>query len=223
MVGIIGIVCQEASRYSRFWRDVLRLKRPDGVEIVPSMDGSLAQSRNEIVRAMLETDAQWLIMIDDDHAFRADYLTKLLARPTVPILGSTYLTRVPPFHPTLYGPRMADGSFEVLTLDRFPTTGVHPVYACGASGLLVQRSVYESLLEPWYAFSESDHIGEDLYFCQKAQQAGIPVHVDVEARLAHLVPMGVEPHVAEGRWVTGLTRGELRISIPAAQRPPVKE
>lgn len=228
MHGIVGIVASETSRYTQLWADLNQMQAPDGVDIVTSYDGPLALARNALVRECLRTSAQWLLFIDDDHAVPADFLIRLMRRPVVPILGSLYLTRRPPFQPTIYGPPGLDlngqVSFECLFLDDVPTTGVHPVYACGASGMLVQREVFEALPDPWFKLGAWDHVGEDMTFCHDAQQAGFSVHVDVESRLGHLAPFAVWPDVVDGQWATSVRRDWLAVALdPAKRLAPVTE
>lgn len=214
VTGVLGIICQEIARYAEFWEDLTALPRPDGVAVWTECKGSIAEARNALVRRFLASDAQWLVMVDDDHALPPDFLF----RPrTHPIVASVYLTRMPPYVPTLYGPRLPDGSFEVLTLDEVPTHGVVPVYAAGASGMFVTRAVYEAMPAPWYELGQSDHVGEDLWFCHKAQQLGIPVHVDLDTRLGHLAPFAIWPDVQGGQWVTSIRRDEVALTIGAAR------
>lgn len=225
MRGFVGVVSDEGSRHSQFWADLNVLQSPDGVEVMTSIGGPLALGRNCLVRRFLATDAQWLLMIDDDHTIPADFLLRLLQRPTVPILGSLYLTKRPPFQPALYGAPVRDAETGAIA---FPCqllagdaalTGVQPVYAVGTSGLLVQRSVYETLADPWYELGQSDNVGEDLWFCHKAQQAGIPVHVDLESRLGHLAPFAIWPDVIDDQWVTSLRRDWLAVALDPARGP----
>lgn len=229
MKGIVGVIAQEGSRHTQFWADLNELHAPDGVETRIEWTGTIGQARSEIVRQFLETDAQWLVMLDDDHAIHPDFLRawlyrhdrKLNAPLPHPIVASLYLQRGLPFAPALYGP--PDSSlpgrmtFEHLTLDQFPTSGIAPVYAAGASGMFVRRDVYEALRAPWYELGQSDNIGEDFWFCHKAQLAGIPVVVDLDARLGHFVTCAVWPEVHEGQWMTSIRRGSLGVLVDAAR------
>lgn len=227
MVGYIGIVSQETSRYSQFHADMQRLLVPEGIDVITSIGGTLGMGRNEIVTEFLKTDADWLMMIDDDHAvdgrFLVDLIHRHLNKVPAPILSSLYLTKKAPFQPTLYGPPRFDEkgriSFPGMFLDEFPTTGTANVYASGASGQMVRREVYEKLPYPWYELGCSDHVGEDMWFCHKAQQAGFPVVVDLEARLGHIAPFTIWPHVLNGEWITSIRRDELAIEldIPRAE------
>lgn len=230
MKGIVGIVAQETSRYTKFWGDLENLQTPDGVEIRINYDGTLGMARNAMVEQFLMTDAAWLVMIDDDHAISPEFLLRWLKRHETrlnqpvayPIVASLYLTRGAPFAPTLYGPPEPDVDrmmmdLPLLSLRSFPTSGVVPVYAAGASGMFVRRDVYMRMFSPWYELGQSDNIGEDFWFCVKAQRLGIPVHVDLDSRLGHIAPFEIWPDVVDGEWVTSIRRGRTGMLIDAAQ------
>ncbi len=219
LVGIVGVVASEHGRTNHFWSDLNKMLAPDGVHVETCVGGTLGGGRQALVEHFLTTDARWLVMVDDDHRFAPNWLVKLLARPTVPILGSLYLDQSPPFLPRVYGPPDSAMQFEILSLHELPTSGVHPVYAVGTSGLLIQRSVFERLPSPWFRLGQFDAFGEDLAFCHAAQQAGIRVHVDVDSCLGHLSMMTVWPSVQGGKWVTSMQRHWLAVSIAAAERP----
>ena len=219
MTGIVGVVASEHGRTNHFWADLNKLLAPDGVDVVPSIGGTLGGGRQALVEHLFTTQAEWLLMIDDDHRISVDWLLRFLARPTQPILGSLYLDQSPPFTPRVYGPPDASMNFARMSLTDLPTTGIHPVYAVGSSGLLIQRHVFEQMPSPWFTLGQFDHYGEDLAFCHQAQQAGIPVAVDVESRLGHAAMMDVWPAVKDGQWVTSIQRHWWSMDVPAAERP----
>lgn len=227
MKGIVGIVAAEGARYTRFWSDMQRLEAPDGVDIRIEYGGTLGMARNAIVMDFLQTDAQWLVMIDDDHAVDPLFLRKWLFRherklnaPLAnPITASLYLLRSAPFTPTIF--ENVDGLPSAFSLLDFPTSGAvshsldgRPIFAAGASGMFVRRDVYERVPPPWYLL---DEIGEDFHFCAKAQAAGFPVVVDLDSRLGHISPFIIYPDVINGEWVTSIRREPLAIAIEAAE------
>lgn len=62
------------------------------------------------------------------------------------------------------------------------STGLEPVEAIGFGVTLVAREVFEQTTFPWflhdYDYVEKRAVGEDTWFCWKAQEAGFPVFVD---------------------------------------------
>jgi hypothetical protein len=222
MRGVVAVVAGESGRCNQFWADYQQLRCPDDVEPFTVLGGRLGPSRDEAVRYLLRHDGEWIVFLDDDHRIDRDWLLRLIARPSVPILGSVYVGQSPPFEPRVYGPPyVIDGhvEFAKMSLTELPTTGVHPVYAVGTSGLMVRREVFEQMAPPWFPLGMWDEYGEDLAFCHQAQQLGIPVQVDVESRLGHLTFMYAWPDVIDGQWVTALRKEWLKIPLPAVERP----
>lgn len=246
MRGIVGIVAPENSRYTSFWGDVQNLEAPDGVEVKIEYGGTLGMARNAIVQQFLQTDARWLVMIDDDHAVDAQFLrrwlytheTKLNEPLRYPIVASLYLLRGAPFAPTLYGIRGTDWLLEEsiaarqgkaghperryqhFSLKDFPKTGVVGETLDGRPICGAGASgmfVRRDVYERIQPpWYRLDEIGEDFYFCEKAMQAGFPIRVDLDSRLGHLAPFAIWPDVLEGEWVTSIRRGSVVIAIDAA-------
>jgi integrase len=72
------------------------MERPQGTRLAFVMGTYVQASRNELVKQMLETDAQWLFLVDDDHTFDRRLLINLLDR-RVDVVGSLSLPRKPPY------------------------------------------------------------------------------------------------------------------------------
>lgn len=246
MKGIVGIVASENSRYTSFWGDLQNLEAPDGVEVKIEYGGTLGMARNAIVQQFLQTDAQWLVMIDDDHAVDPQFLrrwlytheTKLNEPLRLPIVASLYLLRGRPFAPTLWGirgtewvleeyratqsgaPSHPERRYENFSLKDFPTTGVVDKTLDGRTICAAGASgmfVRRDVYERVAApWYRLDEIGEDFYFCEKAWKAGFPVHVDLNSRLGHIAPFEIWPDVVDGEWVTSIRRGSLGIRLDAA-------
>lgn len=87
-------------------------------------------------------------------------------------------------------------------------SGIKQVYACGLSGMLVKREVFEQLIDPWFELGQTnpEEVAEDVYFCEKLRKAGIPVHVDLDCVIGHYSPVAVWPvRLEDGSWTMRLT------------------
>ena len=216
--GLIGIIANEAARYSEFAACCLRLQTPPGWEIEYLIGGDWCGARNDLAKYTLDNDFTHLWFMDDDHAFAPDILMKLL-RHDVPIVNPVCLTRTYPFQPVTY---LEDG---VLDLDSVPERGLVPLHAGGTAGMLIRRDVLEGtrisyteegemIEDRWFEYGDES---EDVVFCRKAKAAGFEIYADLEARLGHITTAVVWPSYSQehGRWLTGLTVGkEMQIQIP---------
>lgn len=178
-----------------------------GVQPTMSGAGRLAGSRNMAVANFLDTtDGEWLWMIDSDMGWDETALEQLLAvadADSLPVVGGlcfgarfqgegpAHSARVHYF-PTLYRWDDQTGVFSlVFDWDRGTVVKVD---GTGAAFLLVHRRVLEDLRrehgDRWFDNIPIDNgtpdlFGEDLSFCVRLRQAGIPVHVHTGVKVSH--------------------------------------
>lgn len=70
-------------------------------------------------------------------------------------------------------------------------TGLQKIWRCGASCLLVKREVFEKLEKPFFKFDHNEDgtettRSEDLYFCDKAREAGFEIYADTSIICHHI-------------------------------------
>ena len=114
--------------------------------------------------------------------FPRDALVRLLSREQ-DIVGVNYVTRQPPMHyVALKSTITADGPGEYLAT-RADSTGLEEAEAIGFGMVLIHGSVWSKIGPgPWFMFDYDKDldllIGEDVYFCRRAREAGFKVMVD---------------------------------------------
>jgi GT2 family glycosyltransferase len=190
--GTIGVCAQDAGRFTEFSLALARLEKPEGWEVMGVMNYDLAHARNFLAQNF-KGDHLWLM--DDDHYFKPDVLRRLLAHGRE-LVGPLCLGRRPPFRPC---PRVADTPISP------GQPGLVEVDELGGAGLLIRRSVFETVEWPWFAHGptqDGGHVSDDAYFTRKARDAGIPLLVDTSVTLAHMNVVAVEPRFEDGRWFT---------------------
>lgn len=173
--------------------------------------GDLVAARNQAVASFLRYDrADWLFMVDTDMGFRPDTVERLLeaADPeTAPVVGALCFAQREEAPDQLGGyrclaaPTVMDWvegegpgfeygwrvrwDYEADTLARVDGTGA----AC----ILIHRSVFERIEAAygpvWYDripnTSTGTLIGEDLSFCLRARELGIPMFVHTGIPTTH--------------------------------------
>jgi hypothetical protein len=138
-------------------------------------DTILQRSRSMLANvAMGHKETTHVLFIDTDMRYPADALQRLLARD-LDIVGANYRHRSPE----------VDSTARSMNDERvFSTgkTGVEEVLHTGTGFLLIKRRVFETMEKPWfettYRHKQDDWLGEDVYFCIMARQAGFKVHID---------------------------------------------
>jgi len=191
-----------------FGRDKIRFDMAIG-------DSKIEHARNRLAHKFLETDAKWLMMIDDDiipcigrPEWSKYWVQNLRAVPDLP-LKRHVLHRLMGAGKTLVGAsyfgRQEGGALMASDQSLAPRArayddAVVEVDWVATGCMLVHRSVFEDIREkfgddlkikvPDYDYDyfrpfDSAH-GEDVSFCKRAKQAGHQPHLDLGLPVAHL-------------------------------------
>jgi GT2 family glycosyltransferase len=163
---------------------------------------NISRARNTLAWKFLDmSSAEWLLMADTDMVFAHDALDRLVAAADPderPVVGALCFSRHPDTGDavsTMYEAARRDGQLVFIPYREWPQDAVVRVDATGAAFLLVHRAALESVAvktaepaAPWFRESVigSQLIGEDLTFCLRAADAGIPVHVHTGVQAAHI-------------------------------------
>lgn len=207
-----------------------------GFEVEECGAARIIEGRNSAVRRFLRTDAEWLLFIDSDMGFEANALDRLLAvadpveRPVVGALcfgqrkgpesvaNSRMLTPVPTIYKWVDGIKQA-GFAPVYD---YPKNRLVQCDGTGSAFILVHRSVYEKLNSgafpfprEWYddTIYKGQVFGEDLTFCKRVTELGIPIHVDTSVRTSHYK----HTYLEEGQ-VGDITHAPTYVVIPFKDR-----
>jgi len=168
-----------------------------------------AQARNSIVETFLEYPADYLLFIDTDMMLHPDTALTLFRRmernPEIGILSAVCFMRnyedpVPAFfsdNGRVCGNKLFQfyKSHQHISRENgdfycHPEIGdkecLLEVGSVGAACLLIRREVLEKVKEPWFVFN-SDGLGEDMNFCNKAKENGFRIFVDFSVMCGHLI------------------------------------
>jgi hypothetical protein len=208
--GTIGVTTGELSRYTAFPMSLFQLRSPDPTHIVWIRGVNVVGACNQIVHTLLEEPGrgEWLWLIGDDHAFAPDVLERLLAWD-VDIVAPLCLRRTPPYHTVIATAPDADGQRHVVQLKHLTSVGLYPVSSVGSAGMLIRKHVFQKLEPPWFVYGKTapDQMGEDLWFCERAREAGFPVYVDLDTAIGHIHPTVVTPRRVGDTWHVELGLG----------------
>lgn len=192
----------------------------------------VAETRSQIVDQFLTNHsfvderglrAQWLWMVDSDMCWDADAFYRLLASADPidrPIVGGLCFAggRTGTPFPTIYRLHREnpEAHFEIEPVHEYPKGAMVKVGATGAAFMVIHRSVFVQMSQPWPKgfgtkpdgtpnpypwFSEGgtdakgNPYGEDTAFCIKAAACGIPTYVNTDVRIGH-----VKSHVIDERY-----------------------
>lgn len=206
--GTIVIPAPEFSRITAFTMSLTSMLVPQKSQISWGIGMNVATNVNGGIREMLaRPQDQWVWIMGDDHTFEPEILLRLLDRD-VPAVVPICATRKPPFHGVAYE-RLHDnpaGKWRPIPWDDYPAGGLMRVDAAGTAGMLLRRSVLETIPSPWMELArvESDSMSEDLWFCEKLRLAGIPLSVDTDQSIGHVALCTLWPRREKGQIRTSL-------------------
>lgn len=144
-------------------------------------------ARNQLTKVMLRNGSAWMLFLDDDVIPPPDTFDKLSSL-NKEIVSGVYWKRQGKIVPTAYRQTSSNPMPIPSVVGDLPV----PVDFVGAGCLLIHRSVFETIGEPWFEWKldredlpPSQRVGEDFDFCQKARSAGFQVTLHQGVRCKH--------------------------------------
>ena len=137
----------------------------------------LPEVRNHLVADAIGWGANYLLWIDSDMVFPTGALVRLLSL-NFPIVGANYPRRDVGTSPTATG---IDGQRLWTTKELADAEKVEEVLVLGLGFCLIDMTVIHKISDaPFFDISATDteFVGEDVHFCRRIREAGIPIHVD---------------------------------------------
>lgn len=182
----------------------------------------VAWSRTEIAKGALQWGATHLLWLDSDMTFPG-WAFHHLFKQDKPIIGANYARRRHPHAPVTFKKLKENGQeHEHELCYTYPdSTGIEEVEAIGFGCVLVQAQVFDQMKVAPFRVVDNEmgqmRIGEDVYFCQLAKKAGIPIYIDHDLS-QHVGHVGSMEYL-NGHSVAAKKIGEKKSVMEA---PPLK-
>jgi cellulose synthase/poly-beta-1,6-N-acetylglucosamine synthase-like glycosyltransferase len=156
-------------------------KKNIDLNVYTSQGTLIFDQRNSLVRTAVEEKCDYILFIDADMRFPKTTLERLLAHKK-DIIGVNATTRMMPPKPTARNIQInEDGSVDWLEVLSNKEKGISKVDAIGCGVMLIKTSCLKNIPQPYFYFEQllkGKLLGEDIYFCIKAKDAGIDTWVD---------------------------------------------
>ncbi|MBI4210610.1 MAG: glycosyltransferase family 2 protein [Candidatus Diapherotrites archaeon] len=134
------------------------------------------EARNICARAAIKNGSDYLFFLDADILAPPDTIERLVARDKDIISGPYHLKSIP-YRPLAYMKSGKEGEYNMCT--DIEEEKLYEVDGVGGGCLLIKRHALEKVGDPYFSFAlNGKNIGEDLYFCSKAQKAGCGIWYD---------------------------------------------
>lgn len=155
----------------------------------------VASARNLIGKQTKAESADYVLMVDNDVRLPSDALRNLLEEPVDVCLG---------FYAHRWG-NVYDGRTNVCRLGEYNYTDMYnieelrvlresgvkreQIHGGGLGCALIKASVFDQINFPyfqWTHYADGNVLGEDLNFCERCKEKGIPIYVDPRVGCSHL-------------------------------------
>ncbi len=156
------------------------------------------RARNQIVEFFLRSEREFthLLMIDSDTIPPVDAVDRLLSHKQPIVTGLTPILSYSEkggweSYDNAFVEREKDGAGKVTkTHIAARNTGLQEVFRCGASCLLIERSVFDALVPPYFVFETNPentaHVrSEDIQFCDRVREKGFAIQADTDVVAQH--------------------------------------
>lgn len=160
-------------------------------------------ARNTFVETALGGDYDYLFFMDTDMTFPRGTLAMMIRHmgaigsEAPPIIGGIYCNRGGDFRWHVYKWVEEEEGWHSL---RFPlNNGLQRVDAIGTGCMLIDMNVFKILEWPWFEYEyrmfqgERSRLSEDMTFCKKCMDAGIPIYADTDIKCGHFLSAQVVP------------------------------
>ncbi len=151
------------------------------IDLFTAQGTLIFDQRNNLVQSGIDIKADYILFMDADMRFPKNTLKRLLSHKKE-IIGVNATTRAEPVSPTARNIQInEDGSVIFLPVYSNVKEGIEVVDGIGCGIMLIKTSIFEKLEKPFFYFEllkKNKLLGEDIYFCIKAKDAGIDTWVD---------------------------------------------
>ena len=159
----------------------MAVKKNIDLNVYTSQGTLIFDQRNSLVHTAVVEKCDYILFIDADMRFPKTTLERLLAH-NKDIIGVNATTRMMPPKPTARNIQInEDGSVDWLEVLSNKEKGIGKVDAIGCGVMLIKTSCLKNIPQPYFYFEQllkGKLLGEDIYFCIKAKDAGIDTWVD---------------------------------------------
>ena len=147
-------------------------------------------ARETLVKQMLDNpEVDAIMFIDSDMTFDPRSV-EWLAAHNQPFVTAKAFKRVSPYQPCFYNKiEPLDNGECYLESPVEYGEGLLKIEGCGMACCLIRREVFEQIKAPY--FFPMRGMGEDLSFCLKVKEAGIPMYVDTTLQFGHLAQVEI--------------------------------
>lgn len=221
--------------------DLSHDRRLNGWASIKCASGGIPEGRNELAKALLKSNCDWLFMVDADMGFEPVALDQLLALADPkerPMVGGLCFAQREAHDDGYHGfrciPRPTifdwvpheDGHWRFTGRSHFPVNTLIKSAATGGAFILIHRSVFERIRddqgETWFdrvRGTDGSLIGEDISFFVRCQALEIPLYIHTGIRTTHMKQLWLGEQDFWQSFYAPPATAEVDVLIPVLHRP----
>ena len=132
---------------------------------------SLAMNRIKLCEDAVNNHCDYILFLDDDMRVPMHTVLMFLKRQVDIIACNCARKEIPP-RPTARG---FDNGYVQTSQE---STGLEKVKSVGTGIMMINCAVFANISTPWFCEDPVKKIGEDVWFCNQARDAGYDIHID---------------------------------------------
>lgn len=182
------------------WQVFPRMNATNGVKIVwenpaDTWSNPISSNRNLITLRFLQSDCDFLLMLDDDVVPQFNPAELIYADKDIIGCPAKVRSNGQLIAWTAYIPHPSGEGYSTIDLNAFDDMlDLIPVDIVGTGCILIKRKVLEKLKAPFHSEFDANGVqeyGTDFAFCRKAKKEGFEVYTTLQRRCEHFKEIGL--------------------------------
>ena len=165
---------------------LIGMKRKGKIGVFAPQSYAIDASRNLIVEHALEIGYDYILWVDSDMILPKNTLLRLLSH-NKDIVSGVYSYKVINGENAVvkrYSKTDEDTYEDVSLKEIRETKELMLVDGIGFGCVLTKVNIFNKIEQPWFRYDKD--LGEDIFFCRKAQETGIEIFVDPTVKAGHV-------------------------------------
>lgn len=159
-------------------------KRPYETEIFVPKGYSIDVSRNIIAKYAQENGFSHILWVDSDIMLPKDTLKRFVGAKKDFVAG-VYSYKTLGTKEIVAKRFASDDEYENITIKEIKESkGLIPIDGVGFGCVLTKVKMFDKIQYPWFIYTQE--MGEDIFFCRKAQNAGYELYLDTDVICGHI-------------------------------------
>ena len=191
---LIAIPCMSMV-HTDFMISFTDLDKPEGTRYMPAKNTLIYDARNGLAANAITNEFDRVLWLDSDMKFNPDLLTRLSddMDQGLDFVSGLYFGRKLPMRPVIYKTIEwaigEDGKVHSKTerMMDYPHNDIFEIqgsgFGCVMTSTKLLREVWEKFGSP---FQPLLYLGEDLSFCYRVKQLGVPMYCDSRVKAGHV-------------------------------------